>query len=251
MRADEITRVVTQMFAESGVAPGAPEPLVGFVAAADPRFEELRVIAEPTHLLPGDLLQGARSVVVFFLPLEPGVVQANAAHEDEVDEQWARAYLETNALAQRITAHVTEELQRRGHRAAWLPPTDNFDYSTLVSRWSHRSVAAMAGMGSFGLNRWLITELGCCGRFSSLVTDAELPPTVGEPVERCLYFADGSCMECIQCCPVDALDDDGELDKQLCWQRCLEVADRLVHVGKAEVCGKCGVCGPCALESPV
>jgi hypothetical protein len=33
------------------------------------------------------------------------------------------------------------------------PATYNFDPQTLVSRWSHKSVAVIAGLGSFGHHR--------------------------------------------------------------------------------------------------
>jgi epoxyqueuosine reductase QueG len=56
---------------------GYREPLIGFADADDPRFPQLRAIAEPTHALPKDLLPAARSVVSFFLPFAREVVRAN------------------------------------------------------------------------------------------------------------------------------------------------------------------------------
>ncbi|HET89993.1 MAG TPA: epoxyqueuosine reductase, partial [Chloroflexi bacterium] len=123
-------------------------PLVGFAVAADPRFAELRHIVEPTHLLPTDLLPGARSVVSFFLPFARWVVEANAQHREAVAREWAVAYVETNALIGRITAHLIESLGNLGVRAAAEPATHNFDPVSLVSRWSHKSVAVIAGLGS-------------------------------------------------------------------------------------------------------
>jgi len=121
-------------------------PLVGFAAADDPRFARLRHVAEPSHLLPADLLPGARSVVSFFLPFAPSVVEANARQREEVAREWAVAYIETNALIARITAHLIEALAQRGIRAAAEPATHNFDPVSLISRWSHKSVAVIAGL---------------------------------------------------------------------------------------------------------
>jgi len=227
------------------------EPLVGFADAADPRFLQLREIAEPTHLLPTDLLPGARSVVSFFLPFAEDVVRANRAHPCEVAEEGDVAYVETSALIIEIARELIAALAEKGVRAAAEPATHNWDPVTLISRWSHKSIAAIAGLGSFGLHRMLITDLGCAGRFGSLVVDAFLEPTSEpEPPTRCLYFHDRSCTVCVDRCPVGALTEDG-FDKHRCYRWLLEVAERFRHVGYADVCGKCAVFGPCALKPAV
>jgi len=118
----EIT--IRQLVAGAGTVTGYRQPLVGFAAAEDPRFSDLRRVAGPSHLLPAGLLPGARSVVSFFLPFAPWVVEANAnpsgvgQHREEVAREWAVAYVETNALIGRITAHLVEALARQGIRAA-------------------------------------------------------------------------------------------------------------------------------------
>jgi len=243
-----ITATIKEQVAWAGTATRYREPLVGFVAADHPGFAKLRRVVEPTHMLPGDLLHGARSVVSFFLPFDPRVVDANAEHRDQVAREWAVAYVETNALIGRITAHVIERLAARGIRATAEPATHNFDPVTLASHWSHKSVAVIAGLGSFGVHHLVITDSGCAGRFGSLVIDADLPITPVTPKERCLYFQDGICLECVVRCPADALDENGNIDKQRCWSRCLEVAREYAHLGLAEVCGKCAV-GPCSCQS--
>lgn len=198
-------------------------------------------------MMPRDLLPDARAVISFFLPFEPWVVKANARPREHVAREWAVAYVETNALIGRVTRHLISLLAERDIRAAAEPVTDNFDPVNLISRWSHKSVAVIAGLGSFGLHHMVITDVGCAGRFGSLVIDAELLVISAEPRDRCLYFRDGSCLACIARCPVGALTEEG-VDKQRCWKRCLEVAAEYEHVGKAEVCGKCAI-GPCSFES--
>jgi len=236
------------------------EPLVAFVAADDPRFAELKRVVHPTHMLPGDLLPGARSVVSFFLPFDERVVQANARERERVAREWAVAYVETNALIGRINAALIEQLAGRGIRAAAEPATHNFDPVTLVSRWAHKSVAVIAGLGSFGLHHLVITDAGCAGRFGSLVLDADpsglgssgqgLPASHLPPRERCLYFHDGSCLECVLRCPAGALDESGELDKQRCRTHCHATSEGFEDLGDAHVCGKCTF-GPCALGPAV
>jgi epoxyqueuosine reductase QueG len=111
-------------------------------------------------------------------------------------------------------------------------------------------VAVIAGLGSFGLHHMVITDSGCAGRFGSLVIDADLPITPVEPRERCLYFADGSCLDCILRCPIGALDESGHINKQRCYRRLLEVAKEYQHLGVADVCGKCAI-GLCSFEAAV
>jgi epoxyqueuosine reductase QueG len=243
-----ITSTIQAQVIEASTVTCYREPLVGFVAADDPRFSDLRRDVEPSHMLPRDLLPGARSVVSFFLPFASQVVEANARDREKVAREWAVAYVETNALIGRITSRLDELLAERDVRAAAEPATHNFDPVSLVSRWSHKSVAVLAGLGSFGLHHLVITDAGCAGRFGSLVIDADLPPSAAEHKQRCLYFVDGSCLECVMRCPVGALDENGEIDKQLCWNRCLEAEKEFRNLGLAQVCGKCSY-GPCALES--
>jgi len=68
--------------------------------------------------------------------------------------------------------------------------------------------------------------------------------------QRCLYFHDASCLECVTRCPVGALDANQPLDKQACYRHLLDAAQGYQDLGLADVCGKCAT-GPCALESAV
>jgi epoxyqueuosine reductase QueG len=221
------------------------EPLVGYASAQDPGWLRLREVTEPTHLLPEELLPGARTVVAFFVPFGEAVVRANRRGSESARE-WAVAYQETNQVINGIVESLREALAGRGVRSAAQPATHNWDEETLVSPWSHKSAAALAGLGSFGLHRLLITDRGCAGRCGSLVVDADLPATSRPQPERCRYFRDGGCGYCIEACPAGALSaapaGEPNLDKRGCYSRLLEVK---AQTG-ADCCGKCSV-GPCAL----
>ena len=201
-------------------------------------------------MLPEDILEGARSVISFFLPFDKSIVTANAK-SDYTAREWAVAYIETNQLIDGICASLSELLSVHGYQSAWELPTYSFDPVQLISRWSHKSVGVVAGLGSFGLHQMVITDLGCAGRFGSLVTTACLQPAAEPPagLERCRYFADGSCRVCVQRCPVGALQEDA-FDRVLCYERCLEVDGYFSDLGLTDVCGKCAT-GPCALQSAV
>jgi epoxyqueuosine reductase QueG len=226
------------------------QPLVGFAAADDPCFRQLAEVHCPGHLAPEDLLSGARSVISFFLPFASSVVDANAEHRTDVASEWALAYIETNAFIGRIADHLQAVLAAEGVLSAAEPATHNFDPVSLRSRWSHKSVAVIAGLGSFGVHHMVITDAGCAGRFGSLVVDTDLPAGPTGKRNRCLYYADGSCLECVLRCPVNALDVEGSLDKPTCYRRLLGVSEAFKSLGLADVCGKCAI-GPCSLGSPV
>jgi epoxyqueuosine reductase QueG len=222
-------------------------PLVAYARADDARFDELASIV-PRHLHPRDLLPTAKSACVFFLPFDKTVVEANRAGE-LASEVWARAYVETNALLTRICRTLVSELGDLGIRAAWEPPTHNFDHVRLVSAWSHKSVGAIAGLGQFGHHHMLITAAGCAGRLGSVVLDVDLPDAVAldgvQPDAGSACAFDRGCRACIRRCPVGALTEDG-LDRTRCYARCLENDARLPQ-WLADVCGKCAT-GPCALQ---
>jgi len=110
-----------------------------------------------------------------------------------------------------------------------------------------KSIITSNVLGSFGLHQLVITDSGCAGRFGSLVVDVDLPVMKTEPKERCLYFVDRSCLECVLRCPVGALDQKEGLDKKLCWEKCQKTSAEFRELGRATVCGKCAV-GICALE---
>jgi epoxyqueuosine reductase QueG len=245
--------IATSIRQQVAKAKGATEyrrPLVGFVEAADPRFRELRRLASPAHLAPEAMLPGARGVVSFYLPFARWVVEANEQHSERVAHQWAVAYVETNALIGHITARLIRELARQGIRATAEPATHKVEDVRLSSRWSHKSVAVLAGLGSFGLHQMVITDAGCTGRFGSLVVDARLPTAPAGVRERCLFFHDESCVTCVARCPVHAIDITNPLDKEGCHQHLHSVARRYKMDLAADVCGKCAI-GPCSFESAV
>ena len=228
------------------------DPLIGFVAASNPGFTKLSEWTETSHLMPEDLLPGARYVVCYFLPFAPEIAYANGIEKEQVARQWAIAYSDTNALIGQINTRLIELLIQYGIQANAEPATGNFVEDTLRSHWSHKSIAVMAGIGSFGLHQLVITDAGCAGRLGSIVIDADLPASKPEQKERCEYFVSESCLDCLLACPVNAIDEKSPFDRWACWQQCLNNAEDFLDLGDdVKVCGKCAVVGPCTLESAV
>lgn len=247
-----IWETITHEISTQDLITGYREPIIGIVPADDPGFGSLSSLVGFNHFLPGDLLPGARSIVCFFLPFFPDIVYANQAHKDIVAREWAIAYQETNMLINQITSGLSKKLRDHGIRAAAEPATGNFDHTALKSHWSHKSIAVMSGIGSFGLHQLVITDAGCAGRFGSFVVDVELPITTPPQKERCEYYATGACLDCVLACPVQALAEEEPFNRQECWQQCLRNGEYFQDIGdEVHICGKCAVLGPCALESAV
>ena len=224
------------------------EPLMACADAHDPLFGRLGEVANPGHLQPSDILRGARTVIAYFLPFSRGIIAGNSSGRYASDG-WARSYIETNALIAHINTRMSAVLESHDFRAGTIAPTHNFDVQSLLSPWSHRHAAYNAGLGTFGLNRMLITEQGCCGRIGSLVTDAAIPADPRPEQEYCPFRIDGSCGACVKRCPVGALSTSA-FDRHACYGALLANERRFAHLGRADVCGKC-LCGlPCSEARP-
>jgi len=235
---------------EQGSDYGWKNPLVAYARADDPLFETLKEVASPTHVLPQDFLKEAQTVITYFIPFRDEIVKSNKSGRF-ASRSWAVTYIETNKLIAKVNEHLQEFLISHGYKAVFVPATHNFNETTLLSDWSHRSAAYIAGLGTFGVNHMLITESGCGGRIGSLITDLQLAPTPRPTTEYCLHKADGSCGRCAKKCVNHALAIDS-LDKHKCYEMCLINADRLSDlVSIADVCGKCLVGVPCSSAIPV
>ncbi|MCL2497811.1 MAG: epoxyqueuosine reductase [Symbiobacteriaceae bacterium] len=244
----EIVTLITDEVLSAEAATRFRPPLVGVAAAEDPLFPQLKSIVGEHHLLPQDLLPEAKSVLAFFLPFAAPIVDSNRG--EEVSREWAEIYLQGNALINAICSQLAAMLQEKGVATAILPATHNYDATTLQAPWSHRSVAFIAGLGRFGVNRMLISPQGCAGRYGSLITSADLVatprPSEATADEPCGYLRDGSCGYCLAHCPTQALTPQG-INRHRCNDYLLQVSQRFAALGFCDVCGKCAV-GPCAVR---
>ena len=192
-------------------------------------------------------------MVVFFLPFVKELAIENNKGEIPC-RNWGLAYASTNRFIGSVCEYIREHLVDRGFQAELTPATHNFGHVKLMSRWSHKHLGYLAGLGRFGVNAQLITPSGCAGRLGSLVTDAELgdSPLVSEK-ELCLHKNGYECLACVKRCPVEAVSESG-IVRKLCWERLksnLARTEELAGLGNTtHVCGKCQVLVPCRLKAP-
>ncbi len=234
-------------------------PLVGFADAHHPYILTFRNLISPKHQLPDDVLQDASVVIAYFIPFNKELADTNKGLGDIASPEWALAYEETNALFIQLNAYITSQLQKIGYDAAVTEEAVTFNQNSLKSNWSQRHFARAAGLGTFGINNMLITKVGCCGRYSSIVTNLKVDPDPMIKDEYCLYKKNGSCGICIKHCPSGALTEAG-YDRHKCYVVLKKNSESYKEFGSSytnesgeqrnsagsEVCGKCMVNVPCA-----
>ena len=225
------------------------QPLLGIAGADDDLFKTLKKVVSSTHAAPRELLPNARSVVVYFLPFVKDIPMSNKGGE-MASTAWASAYAETNKLIVALNKYLEGFLKDQGYDSKLLPPTHNFDTRSLISDWSHKHIAYIAGLGDFGYHHQFITRKGACGRLGSLITEAPLQPTLRSGATFCSNRFDQSCAVCQKRCPVDALKENG-LDRHGCHQLLLKNAALFADIGLTDVCGKCVSIVPCSFLNPV
>jgi epoxyqueuosine reductase QueG len=225
------------------------QPITRVVSALRPEFDELKQVVSKDHLLPQDILPDAKSVICFFIPFKKEIAKTNISG-DKPSKKWAQAYILTNTLISTISTEIEKLMNKYGFSVGKIPATHNFDKITLLSNWSHRHVAYIAGLGTFGINNMLITELGCCGRLGSIVTNYTFDdPSTEKTEEKCLFKRDGSCGICRERCIAGAYENGG-FNRVLCYKTCVHNAKYHEDMGLADVCGKCCVGLPCSLVDP-
>lgn len=242
---EEIVELVSASVSKSKRRDLFRQPLVGFSAANDAYYKQLKQIIGPEHLQPQDILPGAKTVVSFFIPFSEKVVLSNR-EQDLPSFAWAESYVEANMLINQISQEMICFLQNKEIRAATVKATHTYDESTLLASWSHKSAAYIGGVGTFGVNRLLITPVGCAGRYGTVIIDQEIAPDTRPEAQYCVYYQNGSCLDCVTACPVNALGVNN-FDKFKCHARLLKNSKQFTEIGRCDVCGKCVVAGPCAI----
>jgi len=248
-------------------------PLVGFIRGDDPIFQKYKTIIGPHHFTPEEIMQWQAkqngvpapraqdlSVVSFILPLTKITKNDNAAMKEWPAERWAQTRLLGEIFSQTFVREIVTYLMGRGILAIAPDVTPMFNKKRYpkagwASPWSHRHMAYAAGLGTFGMQDFLITEKGCAHRTGSFVVHLKLTPNRQRPDDihaYCLHYQGKKCMQCAKRCPVNAITAEHTHDKEACYQR---VAKSLLHCNKnyhifIYGCGLCSTGVPCESEIP-
>ncbi|MFO7951601.1 MAG: epoxyqueuosine reductase [Bacillota bacterium] len=229
-------------------------PLIGIAAADDPLFQRLK---EPTvvgdaYILPGEWLDGAQSVISYFLPFTEKIRQANRKKVLPALE-WLYGRIEGQKFNAALSTHIMDKINNESSDRAIAPSLDSrFEVKEgFISSWSERHTAYIAGLGTFSLSRSLITEKGCAGRYGSIVTSLNLPVTersYNELYEHCSF-----CEQCLERCPSRAIKPTGEkqqagMEKSICR----EYINKKIkpRFEPRYGCGKCQTAVQCEAKIP-
>jgi epoxyqueuosine reductase QueG len=229
-------------------------PLIAVASASDPLFAEMKSpqAVGPMFMLPREWLPGAATVISYFLPFTLKIRRSNRSL-GPASPEWLHARFPGEEFNNLMRRFIISETEKAGGRA--LAPVINpgfvSDFEIYTSNWSERHVAFIAGLGTFGLNRGLITKKGMAGRFGSVITDLKLPVTrrpYDSPFQYCPFLSDGSCGACIDRCPTAAITPSGK-DKAACHQY-LFFTNPMKAFNEPfgyphSACGKCQTAVPC------
>ena len=250
------------------------EPLVGFIRGDDPLLSEYKKIIGPHHFTPDEIMKWQAenngvpapqakdlSVVCFVMPITRTTKKENAERTDWASERWAQTRLIGEIFSQLIVREIVTDLMSKGVLAIAPDVTPMFNKKRYpdvgwASPWSHRHMAYAAGLGTFGMHDFLITEKGCAHRVASFVVNLKLTPNRQRPDDihaHCLHYQGMKCLKCMKRCPVDAISKENAHDKETCYERVaasLKYCIKNYHIF-IYGCGLCATGVPCESRIPV
>jgi epoxyqueuosine reductase len=272
-----VNRLVREHEANQAADPGVryfESPLVGVASGGDPLFAEYKKIIGDFHMTPVEALASSKgrsekdleaqdlSVICWILPVSEAVRAGNRNQNRYPSRLWAHCRQYGEQFNELIRCEVESYFQSRGIDAvAPFYGKRGKRYADeegriLGANWSERHAVYAAGLGTFSLSDGLITERGIAMRCGSVVAALRLDPsprTAGSHTDNCLFYARGTCGECIDRCPAGAITEAGH-DKN----RCSDYIDTVIGpVAKKDYgidvsgCGLCQAGVPCESRNPI
>jgi epoxyqueuosine reductase QueG len=244
-------------------------PRLGFANGADPIWGRYKDVVGPFHWTPEEIFTRTfpeesvsperLTVIVWILPQTEATKRDQRTRSLYPAERWARSRIFGERFNHRLRRHVARRLTEAGYPAVAPMETPQWEVRdseayVYASTWSERHAAYAAGLGTFGLCDGLITPKGKAVRVGSVVARLEVPASPRPYTDHhayCLFYAQGTCGDCIDKCPVSALSDAGH-DKR----RCRAHLDRTrtyvqEHYGfEGYGCGLCQIGVPCESGIP-
>ena len=159
--------------------------------------------------VPGRIWKNCRSVIVLAKKIPWGMFHAEGELARQSTPQLVMNRLDSIAL------DLVYYIEKRGFHALPVPQqqTDSELKKGTYGPLSLRHVAVEAGLGTLGLNLFLLTtEYGPRVYLTAVLTDAEIEPDRQQEKKLCLG---PSCGRCLLVCPGNAVEHWG-LDKRRC-----------------------------------
>jgi len=235
------------------------EFLIGFANGADQIFQDYKQHVGDFHWTPQEIFnetfpdQPAEpeelTVISYILPQTEATKIDHRKEMNRPAERWARTRIFGEKFNTELHRHLVEKFMEAGIQAT--APTLNKNWKmhqspqfVYASCWSQRHAAHAAGLGTFGLCDGLITPKGKAMRAGSIIVRAKITPTP-RPYQHhqayCLFYAKGTCKECVERCPVGALSEEGH-DKVKCREFLANVTTKYVKENFGFEGYGCGLC---------
>ena len=239
--------------------PAFDEPVVGFSNGIDSLYQEFRSHIGQFYYTPLDMFKdvfsredvaaGDLTVISWIIPSTRKTREEQAGQDKYPSERWVRTRALGEDFNNHLRRHVVELLLKMNIQAfapllstVWSR-SDEGPYAPC-SNWSERHAAYAAGLGTFGLCDGLITPVGKAVRIGSVIARVRIsysPRPYDDHHAYCLHFSQGTCRECVDRCPVNALSAKGH-DKR----RCMQYTERTMNKYIKEKFGldtyACGLC---------
>ena len=249
-------------------------PMVDFIRGDDPIFDEFKKVIGPHHFTPQEIMavqaenNGVAppapediSVVSFVMPITENTRRENARQKEWASERWAQTRLHGEIFSQTFVREIVTELMDMGILAIAPDATSLFNKKRYpgvgwASPWSHRHMAYAAGLGTFGMHDFLITERGCAHRLGSFVVNLRLKPNRKRPDDihaACLHYQGKKCLKCMKRCPAEAISEELAHSKEKCYKRVAESTKHCIKNYHIFIYG-CGLCAtgvPCESRNPM
>jgi epoxyqueuosine reductase len=186
----------------------------------------------PEGRRPTDILPTASSVIVAAVHVLDSVYDLPYARYEYTNQ-----FFILNSMLNSMAFKVSRYLESEGYRALPIPAAYPRVNKEIFGILSHRHAAVQAGLGEMALNNLLTTpQFGSRIRLVSIVTEA--------PLEAAPPFEENLCLEkrtecelaCVRNCPVQAISEDGMIDKA----KCLHYQEQIMPWSAVEL--RCGVC---------
>ncbi|MCP1661387.1 MAG: epoxyqueuosine reductase [Methanocalculus sp. MSAO_Arc1] len=206
-------------------------PLLGIADAG--RWHDPAIIPDiPLPFRPDSIFSGTQSVIVIGLPVHLPSLESSPS------VQYSELYRTINTLLDQYTYRIAERLNQEGHPSIAIPRDGYGGIQALlknpVTFFSHRHAAHRAGLGTFGLNNMLLTPAyGPRARFGSVLTTLAIEPDPLPGDQLCTR-----CMECVEQCPVRAVNSAGYPEGKTNSIACAKYSAALA---KKQI-SPCGIC---------
>ena len=184
------------------------------------------------------VMPGARSAVVFTLPLDQSLIPGFLGKVDR--RSFERNYETVNSIASGVAVKLSNFMTQKGHPAVPLAANDVYREDVPLGRFamlpplSLRYLAVASGVGSFGLSGNVITDENGAGVIlGAVVTSGELTPTVSPDEDE--NYCDG-CRLCLATCASGLMDPEKKTTVTL-GDRTFSYAARRNYMRCQYVCG--------------